>query len=452
MEAIDENLLQIDNEIDQEKSKQLTVAEIRGVKRPFLERAFSKMEKDSLRGAILIITVASIGAGSFSYHHPLNLIGITNTLFLTIITILSYILSIDIMIEAYKKHPLANSLNEIVKFSGGKIIGRVYNFFFFIFLFAILIACILTISKFSFMVFGLEFLNLFGVGPENRNFEFYNYFGCYFFGFIIFLLMFKKDISAFQSVSFWSFVLILFVLVVIICQFPFFYSDLKENHLDNFNYIDTTWSDLFKTFGIMIYAFNCTHNFHEITKGIARPNRRRILKVFKRVFIIMGCTFMALGMFCYLSLGESKAEQVDLFPFRNSIFKNDVFMKVGRIFLTFYYVIATVLNAFPLKTFLLNLIKNKENRENRYVIIGVNFGMVFFAVLFASNFTSVTKYLSLSGALTCIITCFTIPGILAFKVGYCKTRLWEIIVGCWTGIFTLLSILCTYFSLRDFNN
>ena len=96
-------------------------------------------------------------------------------------------------------------------------------------------------------------------------------------------------------------------------------------------------------------------------------------------------------MACYLSLGNSKAEKFDLFPFRNSIFKNDGFMFAGKFFLTFYYVIATVLNAFPLKSLLLGLVKNNENI---YVKIGINFGMVIFAVLFASNFISVTKYIS----------------------------------------------------------
>ena len=441
-----DTLSKLDSEI--QNTQDSTTSEIR-LKRPFLKRAFSKLEKDSLRGAILIILVASIGSGCLSYHHPLNLIGITNTLFLTILTIASYILSIDIMIKAYKKSPNANNLNEIVRFSGGKILGRFYDFFFIIFLFAMLVASLLTISKLSFMILGLDLLSLFGVEEEHRNFEFFNYFGCYFFGFFIFLLMFKKDISSFQSVSFYSFILVLYILFVILFQFPFFYKNLEENNLDEFNFIETTWADLFKTFGIIIYCFNCTHNFHEISKGIARPNRRRILKVFKRVFILMGILFFMLGLACYLSLGKGKSEEVDLFPFRDTIFETDKFMQVGRIFLAFYYTIASVLNAFPLKKFCLNLF---ADQENIYIKVGTNFVICLIAIIFASNFTSVSKYLSLAGALTCIVTCFTIPGILAFKVGYCKTRLWKIIVGTWTVMFTILSFLCTYFSLRDFGN
>lgn len=419
--------------------------------RTLYNRYFSKMQKDSLRGAIFIILVSTVGAGTISFHHPLNSIGIINTILLTIFIIYSYLLSVDIMIKSFKLAPNAKDLSGIVRVVGGSVLGAVYNVFFFIFLFAILVSILLIISKLSFMTFGGDLMKLFGVDEEFCNFEKFNRVAIFFIGGFIYLLTLKRDLKAFQSLSFFAFLSFIYLVFVILFEFPYFYSDLRQKKIAEFNYFQTTFADFFENFGIIIYAFNCTGNFHGVTSGIARPNRRRLLKVFKRSLTFMGMCFIIIGMAGYLSLGSTLASSVDLFPFRNSIWQTDYFMLIGRISLAFFYITSGVLNAFPLKLFIKNLFE-KKYRENFVLQSFLNFFIFLIAAILASMFTSVNKYLGLSGGLCCIATCFTIPGIMGLKIGYCKTNYGNVLLAIWTGGMTLVCVFSTAFSLANFSS
>ena len=438
----EENLLENKIEISEQEVRKM---------RTFYERAFSKMKKDSLRGAIFIILVATVGAGTISFHHPLNSIGIINTILITIFIIYSYILSVDIMIKSLKLAPKAKDLSGIVKIVGGKYLGILYNIFFFIFLFAVLVSVLLIVSKLTFMTFGKDFLNLFGVDKKDCTFENYNNYAIFVIALFIYLLSLKKDLKAFQSLSLIAFISFIYLVLVIICEFPYFYQDLRKKKIADFNYFQTTWADFFKNLGIIIYAFNCTGNFYGVSSGIARPNRRRLLKVFKRSLVFMGMFFIMIGMAGYLSLGSSLAPSVDLFPFRNSFWKTDYLMTFGRIFLAFFYVICGILNAFPLKLFIMSLFKKKQ-RENFFLQSSLMLLLFFVTTLFACFFTNVSKYLGLAGSLSCIITAFTIPGIMGLKIGYCKTTLGKWLLAAWAVGLTVICAFSTYFSLRDFGS
>ena len=70
----------------------------------WVERTFSEMKKDSLRGAILILVISALGTGIFTVHHLFNQIGIVWTVvFLGLIGLLYYLCT-DIMIFVLFKY------------------------------------------------------------------------------------------------------------------------------------------------------------------------------------------------------------------------------------------------------------------------------------------------------------------------------------------------------------
>ena len=416
---------------------------------PFFKRNFSTMKKDSLRGAVIILLVCAFGAGPFSFHHPLHSLGIINTSILTIIVMFSYIVCIDIFIHAHKLAPNARTLNEIIEIVGGKGYKTFYDIMFFIFLYIALISLILSSSKLVFVNFGNAIFDLFSI-KDNRKFDTLNPFFSFFFAFVIFLLLLKKSIKSFQKISFYGFLIYLSVLGVVIIQSYFYYENLVHTHKNEFNYFEFNWKALLTNFGIICYSFNCTSNFYEISKGVANPNRRRILKIFRNSFVIICIFLLIIGILSYLTIGKEKADSLDLIIFRDRLGDSDYWMIVARSLLIINFSITAALNAYPLKSYFVNLctcVKKKDKRKKTILNIFVAFLICLSAGFIASIFTNISDFFAFGGALSCMISCFTIPGIIGLKIGYCKKTFSKGILFLWILIMTILSITCSAFSL-----
>jgi len=105
--------------------------------------------------------------------------------------------------------------------------------------------------------------------------------------------------------SFWSFVIIFYIILVILIQTPFYYNELKSKNENKYNLYETNLRQVFESFGIAIFAFNCLTNFFSVAEQISNPNPRRLRKVFKRSFFTLFILLIVIGIAGYLSIGRT---------------------------------------------------------------------------------------------------------------------------------------------------
>lgn len=411
----------------------------------WIRRIFKKVRKGSLRASIIILLVTSLGAGPLSYIHPMHNMGIIICLIITIIVLFNYIFCIDLLTHAHQRAPRAKTLNQIIEINGGKNLRKLYDFLFCVNLYIILIAIILCISKLIYHNFSEIIFEMFNLSLQNRNFEYVNYFLAFLNGFIIFLILLRKSLAAYHKIALYCFGIYLFMIIILIIQTPIFYKETKKKNQNIYNLYNCNISSFFQNLGIICYTFNCTSNFYEITKGVVNPSKGRILKIFKITFFLFALILLCIGIISYLMLGN-QASTIDLIIFRESIGKNDNLMIFGRSILIFNFLLAGALNTYPLKQNILSLLGKVTNGKDALV----SFLLCMTASFISSIFTKVINYFSFTGSLTCMLACFTIPGIIGIKTGFCETVWKKRLLVLWVIVVTILSLVCSFFSLLKF--
>ena len=200
---------------------------------------------------------------------------------------------------------------------------------------------------------------------------------------------------------------------------------------------------LFENFGIAIFSFNCLTNFFSVANQIARPNKRRLRKVFIRSFIILGILLLTVGLLGYLSVGMKALKDksnIDLIIYRPKLGATDYLMEYGRMFLIISLLVNAGINAFPLKIMLAHAI-DWEMKGWRNLLLSFIFTIV--PVVISSAFTGITDYVSFTGSFTGSLLCFTFNGILAIKIGYFKNKIMKVLMYVWTIVITVLCMICT---------
>ncbi len=424
------------NQIDQQDTEDDSPARFRRASRKtWVQRTFSKMEKDSQRSAILMLVICAFGGGIFAYFHPLNKMGIFYCSIFTLIIIRMFLFSIDITIYAFKKAPEAKSLNEIIEITGGKVLRKVYDLLFILFLYLIVIAIIIMICKIVYYNIGI-FIYADDFPSEESLAHFCKY-SSYIVGVLFFLMMIQPSIDVFQKYSIICFLIFFGMVAVILIEFPSRYRVVKSQGV---NMIDTEFIGFFESLGIIFYSFNVTCNFHSIATTVSKPTRRRILKIFRTVFDILSYLFLFLGLFSYLAVGQENADVLDLYIFREA-HGTDILMKIARTLYIFNCLICGVLNAFPLKILVIEMITS--DTKSKIANYGVSLLIIVTSSIIASLFTNIKDYMGIAGCVCCITTCFTIPGIIALRIGYAKDKFSKFLLLIFTFGSFVLCIICT---------
>ena len=147
-----------------------------------------------------------------------------------------------------------------------------------------------------------------------------------------------KDISRMRVASIGGIIIILYSIMVVICEFPFYIKnywnsiDPKKNHT-TINWYDMSQgftSDLyfFKGSATIFFAFTCHVGAFPVFKSLKNNGMRRIQKVFKRSILLDSILYILLGTAGYLSVPYNVPP---LIIDRVNIFENDYPMIFGRL-------------------------------------------------------------------------------------------------------------------------
>ena len=139
--------------------------------RSLFNRAFSKMKKDSLRGAIFIMLITALGTGVFTLHHFFNRVGIVWGVVLISITGVAFYISADFLIYALKQKPECNSLRDLHIEVLNRPCAILYDAMFLLYVLLVVIATIASLSKMVYINFETYIWQIIDVKKEDQTLQ-----------------------------------------------------------------------------------------------------------------------------------------------------------------------------------------------------------------------------------------------------------------------------------------
>lgn len=151
-----------------------------------------------------------------------------------------------------------------------------------------------------------------------------------------------RDTAALRHLTPISILSLMYVSLVIAIRSPYKY---HENH-GKTDYGDFKTFNLnmevFSAFAICIFAYNCHINVVPVAEKMVRPTKARIQKVSWRVNALQVCFYSLIGITGYLTFLEKTPQDV-----LEGFDPKDIYMAIGRVFLTFTMLVAIPMNLNP---------------------------------------------------------------------------------------------------------
>ena len=421
-------------------------ADISKMQRSWTQRTFSKIEKDSIRNTMLVLLAASLGTGTYSMHHLLDETGIVWGSLIVIVGCICSIMSFDIYAHASKVTGAPNSFPDLYKKSVGKVFYLCTIFVNLIYLSLIIISYSVCISKLAYLVFYSRVWDYMGISEEGRQFNVFTKYMSFVVGLFGFLLIMPKSIDRLASLSSLSFMVNIYLFILILIQTPTYFSELLEKGQNSFNFTSASFKTICYQFGLVICSYNNIPNFLIIRNNVKNPSRRRLRKIYVRTDIVITILYIVTGLASYASVGMPNTPAVDLVIFRPQLGLTDNMMVAGQLLFLLSMIIAYSFIAFPLKTLILDLLNAKSDKANFLVALLI----CLLGSWIGSNFDNVSDYITLTGAFcgTCMSIIF--PGIIALHTGYCRNTLSKYGIIAWMVIGGITGAFSTYYCILKF--
>lgn len=412
--------------------------------RSWFSRTFSALGKGSLRGGIFMMLVTSLGSGIFTLHQAFGELGFVWAIVVCVYLMVVYYIVADILIKSLLQAKGSVSLSQMIGEILSPAAAKFYNVIFFLYVTFTVMAMMLMINKNVFKNYGSYIGGWFG--SPDVDIKTFNFYFSYVLGFSVFWIIRLKSIDQFRYMSLISFGVVLYIIILCMCQTPFYFSNLAPEKKD-FNITSFSFSGFFSKTGMICFSYNCITNFFAVSSIVHKPTVKRLEKVFWRTFFTLMCLFIAFGTCGYLSLGTD-ALSLDLFMYRPAI-GSDYLMKTGLALQILVLSIGIGINTFPLKNLFFEMIGSELNDRRN-----LGFSIIFTGALtvFISFFTSIDSYISLCGSFFVTIIIFLIPGIMGFKINYFKSITGKIYLAIQTFALLVLGLVGGVLAIIKFIN
>ena len=232
-----------------------------------------------------------------------------------------------------------------------------------------------------------------------------------------------KDISKMKFFSLFGIIALFYTIMVLVIESYFYWKDyldntyIKEDKSTHANWFDITKAfngnlDFFTGFATIVFSFSCHQGALPVYRSLNPNNEQVMSKVFRRSIILDLIIYFMIYIASFLT---NPLESDDLIIFRESIFKNDIFMNIAKIaiFLELFFLIPNNYNSFRCSLF--HIIFGNENIKTIPNIILTITTLVISAVI-GVLYSEISNYISLLGGFCCTTYCFFVPGWLMIKV------------------------------------
>jgi amino acid permease len=156
-----------------------------------------------------------------------------------------------------------------------------------------------------------------------------------------------KDISKMRVTSLFSIIGLIYAILVIIIETPYYYENFLKNHSPS----DVNWYDFstgfdkhlnfFKGTATVFFAYTCHVGAFPVYKTLRNNIKRRINKVFQRSILLDFVIYILVGICGFLT---QPIDTPGLIINRKKILTNDIFMVIARLIMAINLILSTPAN------------------------------------------------------------------------------------------------------------
>ena len=240
---------------------------------------------------------------------------------------------------------------------------------------------------------------------------------------ILFPLCLVKDIGKMKFFSYFCIVALAYTIIVLVIECPFFWKHyLKHVYVKNDKSTHANWYDISKSFNsdlvfftglaTIIFCFANHQGALPVYRTLNTNDEKVMNKVFSRSIIFTLLIYFILYISSFLT---TPLESEDLIIFRESIFKNDIFMDIAKIALFLELIFLTPANYNSMRCSIFHIIFGSEDVRTIPNII-ISAATLVVSALIGTAYKEILNYFSLIGGFCCTTMCFLIPGWMTIKV------------------------------------
>jgi amino acid permease len=273
---------------------------------------------------------------------------------------------------------------------------------------------------------------------------------------LIFPVCLLKDISKMRFASMFGICALIYSILVVVIESPWFFSkkDLSEanwfNISNGFKIDDTNILEFFNAIATVFFIYSCHPGAFPVYKSLKFNFPKRINTVFLRS-IILDLIIYLLVAICGFITNPKNPPDLIVYREAKNVFSNDIFMNIAKISLALdlYLSIPANYNSLRASFFLLFFKTDKiDNGRNLLVTLPILLVGTFIGVVF----NDILSYISLLGGFCSSAICLLIPCFLMVRTSkqeiFSPRNIFRIVVlgalcfiGFTAGILTIIGMI-----------
>ena len=240
---------------------------------------------------------------------------------------------------------------------------------------------------------------------------------------LLIILCLVKDIGRMKFFSLFGIIALFYTIIVLVIESPFYWKHYLNNTYEkndkstHANWIDISRAfnsnlDFFTGFATIVFSFSNHQGALPVYRSLKSNDEPIMNKIFRRSIILDLIIYFLIYISSFLT---SPLISEDLIIFRESIFKNDIFMNLAKIsiFLELFFLIPSNYNSFRCSLF--HILFGNEDVKTIPNIILTTLTLLISAII-GVVYSEISNYISLLGGFCCTTYCYFIPGWLMIKV------------------------------------
>ena len=227
-----------------------------------------------------------------------------------------------------------------------------------------------------------------------------------------------KDISKMRFASMFGVCALIYCIIVVVIQTPWFFKDYLDNYKEDDSSTHANWFDITKAFnsdlnfftGIatVFFCYSCHPGAFPVFKTLKNHTEERINKVFFRSICLDIIIYILIAI-CGFMTAPLKPESRVIF--RESVFDNDIFMTIAKIALALDLFLSLPANYASYRcSFFIVFFKTDKIDNKRNLIVTIP--TLLISTLIGALYKDILSYISFFGGFCSSIMCYLVPGVL----------------------------------------
>lgn len=408
------------------------------------EEKTCSMKEGSVQGGVFALSSLALGTGAFSIPIRCTQIGLFWYIIFILVGAAAAYWTLTNLIKSAKK---INGEDYSPSVKG--IIGKCPAIFLDIVIIIYLFGVFIQYQVIIYSLIGRTYYELFGDKNEYINFDQYEK-EVWDLAKLKFPIMFittalvsplclLKDISKMRFASMFGVCALIYCIIVVVIQTPWFYSDYLEQYKEDDPNTHANWFDISKGFGAelnfftgvatVFFTYSCHPGAFPVYKTLKQNNKNKINTVFLRSICLDLIIYIFIAI-CGFMTAPLKPQS--LIIYRESVFENDIFMTIAKIALALDLFLSLPANYASYRCSFFMLVFNTDKIDNSRNFL-ITIPTLIISTLIGALYKDILSYISFFGGFGSSIMCYLIPGALMVKTS-------EESITSWKNIMRIIAI------------